>query len=78
MPKLEAIELERHRSQLIADVRALVEAYRAIFDWDVPDIDQRIADAMILDEIDQALKQIRKTLLGYSHAGPTPSVIEES
>ena len=63
MPKLEGIELERHRSQLIADVRALVEAYRATFDWDVPDIDQGIADALIIGEFEQALKEIKKTLL---------------
>ena len=64
MSNLEAIELERRRVRLVADLRALVESYRAIFDWDVPDIDQRVADALILDAFDQALKEIRKTLLG--------------
>ena len=64
MPKLEEIELARRRAQLVADVKALVETYRAIFDWDVPDIDQGVADALILGEFDHALKEIRKTLLG--------------
>lgn len=63
MSNLEAIELERRRVRLVADLRALVESYRAIFDWDVPDIDQGVADALILDAFDQALKEIRKTLL---------------
>lgn len=39
MGQIEAAETENHRGQLEADVRKLVEKYRAIFDWDVPDID---------------------------------------
>ena len=40
MPEIEQKELEGHRDQIDADVKKLVEKYRAIFDWDVPDIDQ--------------------------------------
>ncbi len=39
MAIIEQLELEAHGSQIIADVKKLVEKYRAIFDWDVPDID---------------------------------------
>ena len=39
MAKIEEIELEAHRGQIDADVKRLVEKYRAIFDWDVPEID---------------------------------------
>lgn len=63
MPKIEDVELARHRNQLIADVKALVDKYRAIFDWDVPDIDQAAADRLILDEIGKALREVEKTLL---------------
>lgn len=47
---------------MIKDVKKLVEKYRAIFDWDVPDIDQGYADKLILVEISKALDDIKKEL----------------
>ena len=64
MPQIEQLEMDADRKQLIADVQALVEKYRAIFDWDVPDIDQRAADALLLQEFSKALEQIKQHLLG--------------
>lgn len=64
MAKIEEMELEGHRSQIIADVKSLVEKYRAIFDWDVPEIDQGVADKLILVEMRNALDDIEKKLLG--------------
>jgi len=60
MAKMEQLELEAHRSGIIADVKNLVEKYRAIFDWDVPDIDQGFADKLIVVEIRKALDDIEK------------------
>jgi hypothetical protein len=62
--RIEETELEGHRDQIIADVKKLVEKYRAIFDWDVPDIDQAVADRLILNEVRQALNEIEHKLLG--------------
>lgn len=64
MAKIEQLELEGHRSQIIADMKNLVEKYRAIFDWDVPDINQSLADKLILTEMRKALDDIEKKLLG--------------
>ena len=64
MAEIEQVELERRRGAIIADVSHLVEKYRAIFDWDVPDIDQNAADKLILAEIRNALDDIEKKLLG--------------
>lgn len=64
MAKIEERELEGHRAQIIADVRKLVEKYRAIFDWDVPDIDQPAADRLILTQIRKALEELEQKLLG--------------
>jgi hypothetical protein len=58
MAKIEQAELEEHRDKIIADVKGLVEKYRAIFDWDVPDIDQNAADMLILNEVRKALDAI--------------------
>ncbi len=64
MKKMEQLELEAHRGGIIKDVKKLVEKYRAIFDWDVPDIDQSLADRLIIVEVRNALDDIEKELLG--------------
>ena len=64
MAKIEQMELDGQRREIIADVKSLVEKYRAIFDWDVPEIDQHVADKLILVEIRKALDAIEKELLG--------------
>lgn len=63
MGNIEQIELVAHRSQIIADVKSLVEKYRSIFDWDIPEIDQNIADKLILAAIRKSLDEIEKDLL---------------
>lgn len=64
MAKIEEKELEGHRDAIVADVEKLVEKYRAIFDWDVPDIDQTAADRLILTEVRKALNMLEQKLLG--------------
>ena len=61
---IEERELEGHRAEIIADVKKMVEKYRKIFDWDVPDIDQAAADRLIVSEVRKALGELEKTLLG--------------
>ena len=61
--KIEQLESEGHRSGIIVDVKKLVEKYRKIFDWDVPDIDQGVADRLILAEVRKALDDIENELL---------------
>ena len=58
------MELDAHRDAIIGDVKRLVEKYRAIFDWDVPDIDQAAADRLVIAEIRKSLDNIEKKLLG--------------
>ena len=64
MAKIEAQELEGHRDEIIADVKQLVEKYRAVFDWDVPDVDQTVADKLILTEVRKAQDELEHKLLG--------------
>jgi hypothetical protein len=64
MAEIEEVELGRRQDRIIADVKKLVEKYRAIFDWDVPDIDQGKADKLILAEVRKALDDIDRKLLG--------------
>jgi hypothetical protein len=62
--RIEERELEGHRDEIIADIEKLVEKYRKIFDWDVPDIDQVAADRLILSEVRKAQGDLEKKLLG--------------
>ena len=60
MGKMEAAELDNHRHQLATDVRSLVEKYRAIFEWDVPEIDQVAANRLILGAIRRELDDVER------------------
>ena len=62
MNEMEQIELDRYRNEIIADMRSLVEKYRRIFDWDIPDIDQLAADKLILAAMHTALDDITASL----------------
>ena len=62
MAIVEQMELVRHRSDIIADVRHLLEKYRAIFILDVPKLDKRAADKLILVEIHKALGDLEKEM----------------
>ena len=64
MAKIEQLELDAHREQLTADVKGLVEKYRSIFEWDVPDIDQAFSDKLIVAAIRHALDDVEKALTG--------------
>ena len=58
MAGIEQLEMDAHRAQLVVDVRALVEKYRAIFDWDVPEVDEALSDRLILKALRQALDDV--------------------
>jgi len=58
MTNIERVELDRHQQQIRGDVKDLVEKYRRIFDWDVPENDEDCADKLILAAIRQVLTDI--------------------
>ena len=58
MAKIEQLEMDAQRAQLAGDVKALVEKYRAIFDWDVPEVDEALSDQLILKALRQALDDV--------------------
>jgi hypothetical protein len=66
MDGIEQFEMDAHRAQLTADVRNLVEKYRSIFGWDVPDNDEALSDRIILKALRQALDDIE----AETSAGP--------
>ena len=64
MTRMEQLEMDAHRAQLARDVKDLVEKYRAIFDWDVPEVDQALSDRLILQAVRQVLDGIESAPAG--------------
>ncbi len=64
MPIIEQMELVRHRSEIIADLRGLVEKYRAIFAGDACRNDQSVADKLIFLEFRSTLAAMEEELSG--------------
>lgn len=58
MKKMEQLELDAHRNDIAADMQGLLEKYRTIFGWDIPEIDQKNADKLILAAMHKALDDI--------------------
>lgn len=62
MTKMEQIELARYREQLTEDVKRLVDKYRAIVEWDMPEVNEAAAERLILAAIRQALETVEQSL----------------
>jgi hypothetical protein len=62
MAKIEEFEMDAHRAQLTAELKDLVEKYRSIFDWDVPEVDEALSDRLILKALRQALDDMEAGL----------------
>ena len=57
MPRIEELEMEAHRAEMTSDVRHLVDKYRAIFGWDVPEVDEALSQRLITSALRQALDE---------------------
>lgn len=60
---IEQLELAAHRDDIIADVRSLLDKYRSIFEWDVPDVDEKLVDRLIIAQMRKALANVETELL---------------
>ena len=58
MPSMEEIELEKRRKALDKDVSSLVDKYLRAMEWDIPEVDERKARQLILNEIREAIGRI--------------------
>jgi hypothetical protein len=60
MPQIEELEMDAHLAQLNSDVRHLVDKYRAIFGWDVPEVDEALSQRLIVKAIRQVLDELER------------------
>lgn len=61
MSESQKIELQRHHKELVKDVASLVDKYRRMMEWDIPESDEREGDRLILEAIQEALDALKKT-----------------
>ncbi len=60
MTDVQNIEIERYHDKIVKDVRHLIEKYREIMAWDVPENDPVEADRLIFQAINTALADVEK------------------
>jgi hypothetical protein len=58
MASMEEIELQRYRGEIDADVQKLVDKYRRIMGWDIPEVDEARGQRLIIDEMRAALERL--------------------
>jgi len=60
MTDIQELEIGRYFSELKDDVRALVDKYLRIADWDIPDNDEDKTRKLILQAMRKALEEVEK------------------
>lgn len=71
MAEIEQLEMDARRAQLDADVRHLVDKYRAIFGWVVPEVDEAAADGLIIEAVHQSLEALQRASSERQQAAQT-------
>lgn len=60
MSDMQEIEIERYHDRIIKDMRHLIERYREIMAWDVPENDPVESDRLIFKAVHAALDQVEQ------------------
>ena len=58
MKTIEQVEIDRYRAELDDDVRHLVKKYCRIMGWEVPELDEKAARALIFQALRDALGKV--------------------
>ncbi len=58
MKTIEQVEIDRYRAELNDDVRHLVKKYCRIMGWEVPELDEAAARALIFQALRDALAKV--------------------
>ena len=60
MARIEELEMDAQRAQLNSDLRRVFDKYRAIFGWDVAEVDAALAERMIIESMRRALDELEQ------------------
>ena len=61
MSQMEDRELLARKKEIALDMTAVLEKYRAIFSWDIPEVNIAAVDQVVLKEMALALKQLSQS-----------------
>ena len=61
MSESQKIEIQRYHKELVKDVASLVDKYRRIMEWDIPESDEREGDKLIFEAIQDALDVLKES-----------------
>jgi hypothetical protein len=67
MAQIEELEMDAHRAQLNSDLRHLFDKYRAIFGWDVPEVDEASSERLIIEALRRAVDELEQQVTAAKH-----------
>lgn len=67
MAQIEELEMDAYRAQLKSDLWRLFDKYRAIFGWDVPEVDEALSERLIIDSLRRALDDLEQQITAANH-----------
>jgi len=60
MSQMQEIEINRYHNRIVKDMSHLIERYREIMAWDVPENDPVEADKLIFKAVHEVLEELEK------------------
>ncbi len=61
MSQMQEIEIDRYHKRIVKDMKHLIERYREIMAWDIPENDPVEADKLIFKAVHEALDEIEQS-----------------
>jgi hypothetical protein len=58
MSDAEKIEIARYQREIVEDLQHMLKKYVRIMEWDVPDVDEREAQALVMQALKSALAEV--------------------
>jgi hypothetical protein len=58
MSDVEKVELARYQREIVEDFRHMVNKYCRIMEWDVPEVDEKKARALIVQALKASLAEV--------------------
>ena len=58
MTDIEKIEIARYHREIVEDLRHMLKKYHRIMEWDVPEVDEQEARALVTRAIKEAFAEV--------------------
>ncbi len=65
MSEMQEIEINRYHNRIVKDMSHLIERYREIMAWDVPENNPVEADKLIFKAVHEALEELEKATKAF-------------